>query len=188
MLRDSPGPRVVTYLQAFFQSATPVRQLHSYIHHSLLEDDQSWHILEQHTWKSNCIQFTFTCQFNINKKLLQLCPESVLSYPNVPITRVDRCVWRPSGASLARPKSETLAWKLFSSKILDALKSRWMTQGCESSCKYASPLAASRAIFILDSQSKAQFNPRGPETNIIHESCMIKNFYPMFSTLIIWSI
>ena len=62
------------------------------------------------------------------RKLKQYC-----SYPNVPMTLVERCPLPSSGAAFANPKSDTFGLKSFSSKMLLALKSRWMTRGFESS-------------------------------------------------------
>lgn len=84
------------------------------------------------------------------------------TYPKVPITLVE--TWRlPSVASLAKPKSETFGVKSSSNNILPALKSRCMTRGLESSCRYARALAAPRAIFIRASQSRGPFPLSTPE-------------------------
>lgn len=75
-----------------------------------------------------------------------------ISYPKVPMTRVDMCLLSSSMAVRAKPKSDTFGVKSSSSKILLALKSLCITRGLESSCRYASPLAAPSAIFMRCTQ------------------------------------
>lgn len=57
------------------------------------------------------------------------------SYPKVPITWVDICLFSSSSAALANPKSETLGVKSCSNKMLLDLKSLCITRGLESSCR-----------------------------------------------------
>lgn len=75
------------------------------------------------------------------------------TYPWVPNTRVETCPPTLSDPSLANPKSETLARKFLSNRILLLLKSLWITGGVTCSWRYSKPLAASRAIFKRVSQS-----------------------------------
>jgi len=75
------------------------------------------------------------------------------TYPKVPMTRVEMCSFPSPKAVLAKPKSDTFGVKSYSNKMLLDLKSRCMTRGLESSCKYASARAAPSAILSLASQS-----------------------------------
>jgi len=157
--RDFLGLKVVTYPQVFYQLTIREGPHRNYKHHSWRVGVPSLHIQAQHIWK----QIADSIGNSEFKVVYENCREIWATHPNVPITRVDKWLPLPSGACLARPKSATLALKLFSRSILEALKSLCITEGCESSWRYASPLAASSAIFILVSQSRGQFNPRGPE-------------------------
>lgn len=79
---------------------------------------------------------------------LPLMAYSGAQYPYVPITLVVTWLLSPTGPSFARPKSANFALKLPSKRIFDALRSRYITGGLATSCKYSRPLAAPTATFI----------------------------------------
>lgn len=71
----------------------------------------------------------------------------------VPAIRVLMCVFS-SSSSLAKPKSDILAFRSLSSSTLVALISLWTIFNLDSSCRYASPLAIAKHILFLVGQSK----------------------------------